>query len=48
MIFAFTLKNAIKEFYRMCKIGDYVEFIEKDILFMNERNFTKSARLWRK
>ena len=33
MIFASTLKNAIKEICRVCKIGDYIEFIENDILF---------------
>ena len=49
MIFAFTLKDwkfAIKEICRVCKVGGYIEFMEKDILFENEGNYTKSARLW--
>ena len=49
MIFAFTLKDwkfAIKEICRVCKVGGYVEFMEKDILFENEGNYTKNARLW--
>ncbi|CAI2194098.1 18879_t:CDS:2 [Funneliformis geosporum] len=47
MIFAFTLKDweiAIREICRVCKVGGYVEFMEKDILFWNEGNFTRNAR----
>ncbi|RIA85883.1 S-adenosyl-L-methionine-dependent methyltransferase [Glomus cerebriforme] len=49
MIFAFTLEDwklAIKEICRVCKVGGYIEFMEKDILFWNEGNFTRRARLW--
>ncbi|RGB38135.1 S-adenosyl-L-methionine-dependent methyltransferase [Rhizophagus diaphanus] len=49
MIFAFTLKDwefVIKELTRVCKVGGYVEFMEKDIQFWNEGNFTKKARSW--
>ncbi|CAG8583936.1 17258_t:CDS:2 [Funneliformis caledonium] len=48
MMFAFTTKDwevAIKEICRVCKVGGYIEFMEKDILFWNEGNFTRKARL---
>ena len=49
MIFAFTIQDwkfVINEICRVCKVGGYIELMEKDILFGNEGNFTKSARLW--
>ncbi|CAI2177423.1 6671_t:CDS:2 [Funneliformis geosporum] len=48
MMFAFTTKDweiAIKEICRVCKVGGHIEFMEKDILFWNEGNFTRKARL---
>ena len=29
---------------RVCKVGGHIELMKKDIVFWNERNYTKSAR----
>ncbi|CAG8770293.1 6603_t:CDS:2, partial [Funneliformis caledonium] len=47
MMFAFKITDweiAIKEICRVCKVGGYVEFMEKDIVIENEREFTKKLR----
>ncbi|CAI2161749.1 17059_t:CDS:2 [Funneliformis geosporum] len=47
MMFAFRKTDwevAIKEICRVCKVGGYVEFMEKDIVIENEREFTRKLR----
>src|ERR1043165_3522030 len=44
MMFIFTVKDweiAIKEICRVCKVGGYIEFMEKDVLFWNEGDYTR-------
>ncbi|CAG8582913.1 3835_t:CDS:2 [Acaulospora morrowiae] len=49
MIFAFTIdewEKAVREAVRVCKVGGWVEMMEKDILFFGAGNIASEAQKW--
>lgn len=48
MNFSYTVndwKIVINEMSRVCKVGGYIELMDKDVEFVNEGRITKEARL---